>query len=254
MYSEEFEAVATAAQKKSNLLKNRPWAYLVASILGGAFIGFGVILSYTSASLTANFGLSKLAAGLTFAGGLSLVYFAGAELFTGNHFVIGSGMLAGRISFAEGLKILAICMLGNWLGAILLSVLFTATGLTNGALGEYMAASAQAKMNMPVVALIARGVLCNILVCLAVWCTFRLKSETAKLIMIFWCLFIFVAAGFEHSVANMTLLTSALLGPSLDGINLSGYFYNILLSTLGNLLGGIWGVALPYYLLSREKK
>ena len=151
-------------------------------------------------------------------------------------------------------KVLAVCMLGNWLGAILLSVLFAATGLTNGALGEYMAASAQAKMNMPVVALIARGVLCNILVCLAVWCTFRLKSETAKLIMIFWCLFIFVAAGFEHSVANMTLLTTALLGPSLDGMNLWGYFYNILLSTLGNLLGGIWGVALPYYLISREKK
>lgn len=254
MYSEEFEAVAAAAQKKSNLLRNRPWAYLVASILGGAFIGFGVILSYTSASLTAGFGLSRLASGLTFAGGLSLVYFAGAELFTGNHFVIGSGVLGGRISISEGLKVLAVCMLGNWLGAILLSVLFAATGLTNGALGEYMAASAQAKMNMPVVALIARGVLCNILVCLAVWCTFRLKSETAKLIMIFWCLLIFVAAGFEHSVANMTLLTTALLGPSLDGINLWGYFYNILLSTLGNLLGGIWGVALPYYLLSREKK
>ena len=254
MYSEEFEAVAAAAQKKSNLLRNRPWAYLVASILGGAFIGFGVILSYTSASLTAGFGLSRLASGLTLAGGLSLVYFAGAELFTGNHFVIGSGVLGGRISISEGLKVIAVCMLGNWLGAILLSVLFAATGLTNGALGEYMAASAQAKMNMPVVALIARGVLCNILVCLAVWCTFRLKSETAKLIMIFWCLFIFVAAGFEHSVANMTLLTTALLGPSLDGINLWGYFYNILLSTLGNLLGGIWGVALPYYLLSREKK
>jgi len=97
MYSEEFEAVAAAAQKKSNLLRNRPWAYLVASILGGAFIGFGVILSYTSASLTAGFGLSRLASWLPFAGGLSLVYFAGAELFTGNHFVIGSGVLGGRI-------------------------------------------------------------------------------------------------------------------------------------------------------------
>ena len=72
--------------------------------------------------------------------------------------------------------------------------------------------------------------------------------------MIFWCLFIFVTAGFEHSIANMTLLTSALLGPAKEGLNLGGYFYNILLSTLGNLLGGIWGVALPYYLLSREKK
>ena len=254
MYSQEFEAVATAARSKTDLLKTRPWAYLLASILAGVFIGFGVILSNTAAALTASSGLSRLVSGLTFAGGLSLVVFAGAELFTGNHFVIGSGILSGRVSLAEGLKVLAICMLGNWLGAILLSVLFSATDLADGAVGEFMTTAAQAKMNLPIIALITRAVLCNILVCLAVWCTFRLKSETAKLIMIFWCLFIFITAGFEHSVANMTLLTSALLGPFKEGLSVGGYFYNILLSTLGNLLGGIWGVALPYYLLSREKE
>lgn len=253
MYSQEFEAVATAARKKSDLLNSRPWAYLIASILAGVFIGFGVILSSTAAAVTASSGLSRLASGLTFAGGLSLVVFAGAELFTGNHFVIGSGILAGRISLTEGLKVLIACMFGNWIGAVLLAILFAATGLMDGIVGDTMANAAQAKMNLPVIALITRAVLCNILVCLAVWSTFRLKSETAKLIMIFWCLFIFITAGFEHSVANMTLLTSALLGHSLDGINLYGYFYNIFLSTLGNLLGGIWGVALPYYLLSREK-
>lgn len=254
MYSQEFEAVATAARNKTDLLKSRPWAYLLASILAGAFIGFGVILSSTAATLTTASGLSRLASGLTFAGGLSLVVFAGAELFTGNHFVIGSGILAGRISLTEGLKVLIACMFGNWLGAIFLAVLFAATGLADGALGDYMASSAQIKMNMPVIPLVTRAVLCNILVCLAVWCTFRLKSETAKLIMIFWCLFIFITAGFEHSVANMTLLTSALLQPAREGLSLGGYFYNIFLSTLGNLVGGIWGVALPYYLLSREKK
>lgn len=253
MYSQEFEAVATAARKKSDLLNSRPWAYLIASILAGVFIGFGVILSSTAAAVTTSSGLSRLASGLTFAGGLSLVVFAGAELFTGNHFVIGSGILAGRISLTEGLKVLIACMFGNWIGAVLLAILFAATGLMDGIVGDTMANAAQAKMNLPVIALITRAVLCNILVCLAVWSTFRLKSETAKLIMIFWCLFIFITAGFEHSVANMTLLTSALLGHSLDGINLYGYFYNIFLSTLGNLLGGIWGVALPYYLLSREK-
>lgn len=109
-------------------------------------------------------------------------------------------------------------------------------------------------MNLPIIALITRAVLCNILVCLAVWCTFPLKSETAKLIMIFWCLFIFLTADFELNVANITLLSSALLGLFKEGLSLGGYFYNILLSTLGNLLGGIWGVALPYYLLSREKE
>ena len=106
MFSQEFEAVVTAARGKSDLLKNRPWAYLLASILAGAFIAFGVILSNTAASLSVNTGLSRIVSGLTFAGGLSLVVFAGAELFTGNHFTIGSGMLAGRVSLAEGLKVL----------------------------------------------------------------------------------------------------------------------------------------------------
>lgn len=192
MFSQEFEAVVTAARGKSDLLKNRPWAYLLASILAGAFIAFGVILSNTAASLSVNTGLSRIVSGLTFAGGLNLVVFAGAELFTGNHFTIGSGMLAGRVSLAEGLKVLVVCMLGNWLGSILVSILFAATGLADGALGEFMATSAKLKMTLPVVPLITRAVLCNILVCLAVWCTFRLKSETAKLVMVFWCLFIFV--------------------------------------------------------------
>lgn len=199
MYSQEFEAVATTARSKTDLLKTRPWAYLLASVLAGVFIGFGVILSNTAAALTTSSGLSRLVSGLTFAGGLSLVVFAGAELFTGNHFVIGSGILSGRVSLAEGLKVLLVCMLGNWLGSVMLSVLFSATGLAGvGAVGEFMANAAQAKMNLPIIALITRAVLCNILVCLAVWiCTFRLKSETAKLIMIFWCLFIFITRGFS---------------------------------------------------------
>ena len=92
------------------------------------------------------------------------------------------------------------------------------------------------------------------MVCLAVWLTYSARSTIDKIAAIIFPIAGFVASGFEHSVANMTLLTTALLGPSLDGMNLWGYFYNILLSTLGNLLGGIWGVALPYYLISREKK
>ena len=254
MFEQEFEAVVAMARKKTDLLNSRPWAYLLASILAGIFIGFGVILSNTAATLTAEFGLSRLTSGLTFAGGLSLVVFAGAELFTGNHFVITSGILSKRVGLAEGVKLLVVCLIGNWIGSVVLAVFFAATGLAEGAVAETIAASAQTKIALPVVPLITRAVLCNILVCLAVWCTYRLKSETAKLIMIFWCLFIFVTAGFEHSIANMTLMTSALLGPFRDGISLAGTFYNILLSALGNLLGGVWGVALPYYLLSHGKE
>jgi nitrite transporter len=92
------------------------------------------------------------------------------------------------------------------------------------------------------------------LVCLAVWSSYRAKSESGKLIMIFWCLFVFVTAGFEHSIANMTLLTIALLKPFSAAVSIGGYFYNILVVILGNMVGGILLVALPYAAISRQKE
>ncbi|MBR6473065.1 MAG: formate/nitrite transporter family protein, partial [Firmicutes bacterium] len=102
--------------------------------------------------------------------------------------------------------------------------------------------------------LLARGILCNTLVCLAVWCGFRAKSDAGKLIMIFWCLLAFFATGFEHSIANMTLLTLSLINNGgNEAISFGGYCYNLIVVTLGNMIGGILFVALPYSAASREK-
>lgn len=96
-----------------------------------------------------------------------------------------------------------------------------------------------------------KGILCNILVCLAVLAGIKLKEETAKLIMVFWCLFAFITAGFEHSVANMTLL---MMGIMYKGITLNGYFYNLLFVTLGNIVGGGFIGYVCYYLGKKEIK
>jgi nitrite transporter NirC len=120
--------------------------------------------------------------------------------------------------------------------------------------GEFIAATAATKMSVPFFPLLLRGVLCNVLVCLAVWCNFRCKSESGKLIMIFWCLFAFITSSFEHSIANMTLLTVALFAPFEAAVSVGGYFYNILVVTLGNMLGGILFIALPYYVISKKKE
>jgi nitrite transporter NirC len=132
--------------------------------------------------------------------------------------------------------------------------MFKGTGLTEGATGEVIAAASATKMGLDFVPLLFRGVLCNILVCLAIWCSFRIKSESGKLIMIFWCLFAFITTGFEHSIANMTLLTVSLLSPLEASVSLGGYFYNILVATLGNMLGAIICLAIPYVLIAREKE
>ena len=104
------------------------------------------------------------------------------------------------------------------------------------------------KMSSPIVDLIARAILCNWLVCLALWMSARTSNDAAKCIVIFWCLFAFIASGFEHSVANMTLLSLALLGSHPESVSLVGMFYNLLWVTVGNIIGGSIFMGLGYWL------
>ena len=116
-----------------------------------------------------------------------------------------------------------------------------------------MLKSAAGKMAPTSVELFLRGIMCNILVCLAAWSFYKLKSEAAKLIMIFWCLYAFITAGFEHSIANMTLLTIALMIPHKANVSLQGYIHNLTAVTLGNFVGGAIFVGLAYWYISKEK-
>jgi nitrite transporter NirC len=252
MFQDDLESVAKAASAKFNLLINNPAGYLVSSMLAGIFVGFGVLLIYSISSLMTGLAYSKIIMGAVFGGALSLVILVGAELFTGNNFVMTVGIIKKTVSLADTLKLWGVCLIGNWVGAVLLSVLFVGSGLGNGIAGETMAAAAATKMSLPFIPLIVRAILCNALVCLAVWSSYRVKSESGKLVLIFWCLFVFVTAGFEHSIANMTLLTIALLKPFSAAVSVGGYFYNILAVMLGNMVGGILLVALPYAIISRQ--
>lgn len=186
--------------------------------------------------------------GASFGVALSLVVLAGAELFTGNNLVMMSGILKKKVKVSDAIILWIVCWIGNLLGSVLLALLFQASGLNTPATATFLSTAAAAKMSAPFGALIARGILCNILVCLAVWCGTKLKSDAGKLIMIWWCLFAFITCGFEHSIANMTQLTVALLAPSGQAVSLTGYVYNLLTVTLGNMIGGILFVAVPYYI------
>ena len=163
-----------------------------------------------------------------------------------------AGLLHKKVSMGQALGLWGVCWLGNLAGSALLGCIYHLTGLGEGAVGEFMASAAAAKMSAGFLPLLSRGVLCNMLVCLAVWCSFRLKSESGKLIMVFWCLFAFITTGFEHSVANMTLFSVALLSPFDSPVSMGGSLYNLAVVTLGNMLGGILLVALPYGLAARK--
>ena len=249
MFNEEFNKVASAAKAKFELLKTNKLGYFISSMLAGIYVGLGIMLIFTIGGLlsSANSPATKIVMGLSFGVALSLVIFAGSELFTGNNFVMAVGSLNKTVSWI-------VSFIGNLTGSILAGTLFFMAGLANGPVGEFIAKTSATKMSLPASDLFFRGILCNMLVCLAVWCSFKCKEETSKLIMIFWCLFVFITAGFEHSVANMTLLTIGLLSPAGAAVSIGGYAYNIIMVTLGNMVGGIVFMAIPYYIISRKKK
>lgn len=251
MYNEEFNNVGYAGTKKLAFLNNNLLGYLISAMLGGAFIGFGTLLVYTIGGYLDGSVWTKTVMGIGFGVGLCLVIFAGAELFTSNTFVMTTSALLKKITWIDVIKLCVVCYIFNWVGSFVLSFLFTQSGLASGHTLEFIAHSAEVKVSLLPKELIIRGILCNILVCLSIWCTYKLKSETAKIIMMAWCLFAFVTAGYEHSMANMTLLSVALLNNAID---ISGYAYNILVVGFGNLIGGAFFVAVPYYLISKKDK
>jgi len=253
MFHEEITTVAKAASTKFAFLRNNSVGYLISSMFAGVFVGFGILLIFTISGLMDGISYSKIIMGMVFGGVLCMVIIAGAELFTGNNFVMAVGISERTVSITNAMKLWAVSLLGNWLGSVLLSILFVGTGLASSMVGEVIASSASAKMSMPFLPLFLRSVLCNVLVCLAVWASFRAKSEIGKIVLMFWCLFVFITVGFEHSIANMTVLTIALLKPFSAAISISGYFYNMLVVILGNMIGGIFFVALPYVVISKKK-
>ena len=253
MFVNDFTAVANGAVGKVGKLRSDPLAYFLLSMLAGAYIGFGVLLAFTLGGSMAGSPGMKLTMGASFGVALSLVVMAGGELFTGNNLAMAAGMLKKKVTLADSILLWIVCWLGNLAGALVLSFLYFGTGLYADATLASITGAAAAKMTAGPVALLTRGILCNMLVCIAVWCAAKLKSEAAKLIMIFWCLLAFFTTGFEHSVANMTTLTMALLDTGGNpAITLGGYFYNLGIVTIGNMIGGILLVAVPYYMAGRK--
>src|SRR5438067_9993994 len=194
--------------------------------------------------------------GASFGIALTLVIFAGSDLFTGHTMFMTHGWLQGRVNLRELSKCWAGSWAGNLLGCTILAALFVAGGGGPALLGlasksPLIVNVAAAKMNAPAFELVARAILCNWLVCLAIWTSARMTNDTAKCIVIFWCLYAFIASGFEHSVANMTLLSIALLAPHPETVTVAGLGWNLFWVTIGNAIAGAGIMGLGYWAASR---
>lgn len=255
MFRDDILVIASAAEGKSAFFRSSKFKYLLASALAGLFVGFGVLAMATIGGVLTGVThpMTKLLNAFVFPVALSLVIFAGAELFTGNTFVMTIGVLEKRISLSELAGVWLLSYIGNFVGSFLCAAAFIGTGLATGDTLSFILSTSASKMTMSPGALIWRGVLCNILVCLAVWCSNRMKTESGKLILIFWCIFTFVICGFEHSVANMTMLSLGVLLPhSGTAISLSGLFYNLFFVSLGNTIGGAIVLGMSYHVIAKH--
>ncbi len=252
MYLETVDQFAEIARKKSDFLKRSPLGFWISAMMAGAFIGLGIILIFSVGS-DADPGYRALVMGVSFGIALTLVVFAGADLFTGHTMFMPMGVLRGRVGWSDLGASWSVSWLGNLVGAALLALIFVTGG--GGAVlhskSGFLMMVAAAKMNAPALALFCRAVLCNWLVCLALWMAQRTSSDAAKCIVIFWCLFAFIGSGFEHSVANMTLLGIALLAEHPETISLGGLVHNLLWVTLGNVVSGAVIMGAGYWAMSR---
>jgi formate/nitrite transporter len=258
MFKQNVEAIVEAGVAKANYMKREKLGYFIATMLAGAYVGFGIILIFTLGAPLAQSGspFQPLVMGASFGIALTLVIIAGAELFTGNNMIFTISTLAGRTSVRDTLNNWLIVFIGNLAGAVLFALLVKGSGLFNAVPADHLVFTAAVKkMTAPYSELFFRGILCNWLVCLAVWMSIKLKSEGAKMFAIWWCLFAFIASGYEHSVANMTLLSVALILPQHpEAVTAAGWLHNMVPVTLGNMVGGILFVGLAYWRISPVRK
>lgn len=246
---------------------------ILLGILAGAFIAIGGAASSTASHGISDVGLARTVSGLIFPVGLIMTVLLGAELFTGNCLMVMSA-LDKRIRWSALLRNLIVVYFSNFAGALIVDVLLLLSGNLNysgGLLGAYTIKIAVAKTAIPPVQAIASGILCNILVCIAVLLAAAAKDVTGKIMGIFFPICAFVICGFEHCVANMFYIPMGMMAAGnpdyvaaakeaygltaeqIAGLNIGGLTQNLIPVTIGNMVGGMLCVGVILYVIYRKK-
>lgn len=230
---------------------------LALAFLAGAYISLGVMFYLlTMTGTDAGTGPARLLGGVAFSLGLILVLVGGAELFTGNVLIV-LGWADRRVSAAALLKNWGLVYVGNFVGAVAMAVMAYWSGFHNiggGGVAATAIAVAGAKEALPLDVAFVRGILGNVLVCMAVWLCFGARDVASKILAIVFPISAFVALGFEHCIANMFFLPYATLlsfdpAYAAKGVTIAGLFHNLVPVTLGNIVGGGVFVAMSYYVI-----
>lgn len=230
---------------------------ILLGFFAGMFIGFAGIASTTASSTIASASVAKLVGAMVFPAGMAMVLIAGSELFTGNNLIIIAA-LEKKITIRKMLKNWLFVYIGNFLGASFVAVLVVyghTPELFGGVLAQAIVTAGKSRTDLNFSESFIRGILCNILVCIAVWMSFAAKRVSGKLLTSFWPIMLFVLCGFEHSIADMyfgvaALLTSAEYGITAESLTWGNFFLrNLLPVTLGNIVGGAGIVGFGYWVI-----
>ena len=259
MYADAIGIMGDQAAAKLDGQRKSITGHVVRSMLAGMYVGAAIVLIFTiGGAISTSFpAFVKPVMGVCFGGALTIVVFAGSELFTGSNLVLTLGVLTRKASIRDLLSNWGWTWVGNLAGSALLAVIVIRSGIFDAEpFRSFVLKLVQTKMNLPPEQLLWRAVLANWLVCLGVWMAARIKSEPGKIIMIWWCMFTFITCAYEHSIANMCGLMLGLLLPHGDfpGVTWGGYAYNVSLATLGNIVGGAVFVAGMYWVGSPESR
>ena len=247
---------------------------ILLGLMAGAFIAFGGATSSAAIHNISNQGVAKALAGTIFPVGLMMIVFVGGELFTGDCLML-AGVVDKRFSALQLIKTLIIVWLSNMAGAVLIATLVYYSGLldyTSGALGAFTIKVAYGKCTITPLKAICSGILCNILVCIAVLMATAARDIAGKVWAIFFPICAFVVGGWEHCVANMFYIPAGIIAATNDtyvakaeelygitaaqisaSVNVGGFISNLIPVTIGNILGGMVFVALPLYVIHKKK-
>lgn len=248
----ELQTMNEIGLTKINMAKNDPFRFFMKAILAGFYLGGAMILSYTLGALFKdNIAVSKTLISATFGIGLVAICFLKAELFTGNCLTTILPVYDKQTSFTSILPAWIICYVGNMIGMGFIGMLFIISQSDGTMFKDYLQPLFESKLTFTVIPLFIKGILCNFIVCIAAYAGIAAKGEGAKIIMILFFVCAFVLSGLEHCIANAGFFSMCFTQYGF-AINWSLFPLHMLLSSLGNIIGGSVLLGYPIYLTLRK--
>ncbi|MDW0117766.1 formate/nitrite transporter family protein [Sporosarcina thermotolerans] len=251
------EQAVELALKKKGILNDSVLKYLIRAALAAFSVGIGLMVSFRLGEgfFDSQSPVASIMSSIFFGIALILIIYGGAELFTGNTMYFTMATLKKATTVKDTLQNWLACYGGNLIGAVIFGLLVMYSGLFSSMENsELLMSSAAMKMSGSFSEPFFRGILCNIVVCLAVWIPMHVKGDGPKITVILLLVFAFVAAGFEHSVANMVTFSIALAAPHPETVTLMGALHNLVPVTLGNIIGGGFFVGAVYVFINSPSK